>query len=152
MNQHKLPADSSATVLGIISLVIAITLGCCGFSIIGVILAIIGLVSANKSLSEFAANPEAYYPNSRGNVQTAKILNIIGLILNGIITLIFLGYLLLYGTFLFTAINQARTVQESWEEESGYYYDDSETEEDVFIEENDSLYHYQDSLQVEETE
>src|SRR5690554_514420 len=152
MNQHKLPADSSATVLGIISLVIAVTLGCCGLSVVGLILAIIGLVSANKSLREFAMNPEAYYPNSRANVQTAKILNIIGLVLNGIITLIFLGYLLLYGTFLFTVINQARTIENSWEKDSGYYYDDSETEEDVFIEEDDSLYYYQDSIQIEEIE
>lgn len=151
MHQNKLPADSSATILGIISLVIAVTLGCCGFSVVGVILAIIGLVSANKSLREFAMNPEAYYPNSRGNVQTAKVLNIIGLILNGIITLVSLGYLLIYGTFLFTALNQTRIIQNSWEDDSGYYYDDTQTEEDVFTEE-DSLYYYQDSIQVEETE
>jgi len=151
MSQNKLPADSSATILGIISLVIAITLGCCGLSVVGVVLAIIGLVSANKSLREFAMNPQAYYPSSRGNVQTAKILNIIGLILNGIITLVLLGYLLLYGTFLFTALNQSKVIQSSWEDESEYYYDESETEEDVFVEE-DSLYYYEDSIQIEETE
>lgn len=150
MHQNKLPADPSAMVLGILSLVLAVAMGCCGLSVIGLILAIIGLISANKSLREFAINPEAYYPNSRGNVQTAKILNSIGLVLNAIMTLIFLGYLLLYGAFLFTVINQSRNIQNSWETEegSGYYYDDDQPEEDVFTEE-DSLYIYEeDSLRI----
>jgi len=150
MNQQKLPADSSATILGIISLVIAVTLGCCGLSVVGVILAIIGLVSANKSLREFAMNPDAYYPNSKGNVQTAKVLNIIGLILNGIITLILIIYFLIYGAFLFTAITQSK-INNNWDDKSGYYYEEEE-EEDIFVEEQDSYYHYQDSTQVEEIE
>ena len=89
MYQNKLPADPSSLILGIVALCMAIVLGCCGFSIIGLILSIIGLISANKSLREYQLNPNTYLPNSRQNVSTAKVLNIIALVLNGIITFIF---------------------------------------------------------------
>lgn len=52
---------------------------------------------------------------------------------------------------MFTALNQSKVIQNNWEDESEYYYDESETEEDVFVEE-DSLYYYEDSIQIEETE
>jgi len=104
MYQNKLPADPSSLILGIVALCMAIVLGCCGFSIIGLILSIIGLISANKSLREYQLNPNAYLPNSRQNVSTAKVLNIIALVLNGIITFIFLGYLIVYGTFMFSSL------------------------------------------------
>jgi len=148
MNQNKLPADPSATVLGIIALVIAITLGCCGLSVIGLVLSIIGLVTANSSLREYALNPENYLLSSRSNVNTARILNIIALVLNSLITLVFIAYFVIYGAFMHTIFNQVRDIQ-NWEEEEyyddGYYYDDSE--DSLFIEEeSDSLYYYEDSI------
>jgi hypothetical protein len=144
MYQRKLPADPSSLILGIVALCMAIILGCCGFSIIGLILSIIGLISANKSLREYQLNPNAYLPNSRQNVSTAKVLNIIALVLNGIITFIFLGYLIVYGTFMFSSIrkelNKSKTDTIS--------YDSDEYEWDQQAEE-DTIYNYQDSLSQE---
>lgn len=152
MNHNKLAADPSATVLGIIALVISITLGCCGLSIIGLILSIIGLVIANKSLREYSLNPEIYLPSSRSNVSTGRVLNIIALILNSLITLAFVAYFVIYGAFMYTIFNQARDIQ-NWEDEyydeNGYYYDETEEEEDIFTEEDDSLYYYQDSIEID---
>ncbi len=143
MYQNKLPADPSSLVLGIVALCMAIVLGCCGFSIIGLILSIIGLISANKSLREYQLNPNAYLQNSRQNVSTAKVLNIIALVLNGIITFIFLVYLIVYGTFMFSSLRNEfnkdfnnDTIQindEEWDQE----------------EEQDTIYNYQDSLNQE---
>lgn len=143
MYQNKLPADPSSLVLGILALCMAIILGCCGFSIIGLILSIIGLISANKSLREYQLNPNAYLQNSRQNVSTAKVLNIIALVLNGIITFIFLVYLIVYGTFMFSSLRNEfnkdfnnDTIQindEEWDQE----------------EEQDTIYNYQDSLNQE---
>lgn len=143
MYQNKLPADPSSLVLGILALCMAIILGCCGFSIIGLILSIIGLISANKSLREYQLNPNAYLQNSRQNVSTAKVLNIIALVLNGIITFIFLVYLIVYGTFMFSSLRNGfnkdfnnDTIQineEEWDQE----------------EEQDTIYNYQDSLNQE---
>lgn len=143
MYQNKLPADPSSLVLGILALCMAIVLGCCGFSIIGLILSIIGLISANKSLREYQLNPNAYLQNSRQNVSTAKVLNIIALVLNGIITFIFLVYLIVYGTFMFSSLRNEfnkdfnnDTIQindEEWDQE----------------EEQDTIYNYQDSLNQE---
>jgi hypothetical protein len=154
MNQSKLPADSLSLILGIIALVIIVG-GCCcyGFpAFVGLILSIIGLISANKSLAEYDVNPEIYSHQSRSNVATAKIINIIAVILSSIISLIMIGFLILYGSILsFGMFNNSNF--NNWDEEQNdYEYDYEEEqiiEEELFIEENDSIY-YEEALHIEQ--
>lgn len=108
MNQNKqsLQADPLSLVLGIISLVLGIT-GCCCYgipTIVTLILAIIGLIAANRSIRSYEANPEAYSLQTRNNVGTAKVINIIAVIFNGVIVLLVLIVFVLYGTLMSTAV------------------------------------------------
>lgn len=158
MHQNKLPADSNAMILGIIALVLALTGCCCGLlSLVAVALSIVGLVIANRSLRDYTDNPENYSPQSRSNVYTAKILNIIALVISSLITLIMLLYFAIYGaifsTVIMEGIRQSESNDWNWEEydQDGYYYDESE-DSIIEDEENDTLYHYQDSIQIEELE
>ena len=93
--QKKLSADPGATVLGIIALIISLVGCCCGIlAIPAVIMSIIGLVWAIKSANTYKENPEAFNPRSYSSVKTAKILNIIALVLSGlavIISLVWFG-------------------------------------------------------------
>lgn len=80
---NKLPGDPSSLVLGIVSLVVLLAGCCCGlFTAVSLTLSIVGLVMANKSLREFALDPENYSVTTYKNVNTAKILNIIGIALS----------------------------------------------------------------------
>ncbi|WP_179352977.1 CCC motif membrane protein [Winogradskyella vidalii] len=127
MNQNKLPADPLSLILGILALVIGIA-GCCCYgvtAIVPLILAIIGLVSANRSLREYGENPEAYNPQTRSNVNTAKIINIIAIVINGFVFLIALGVLAFYGTLMSSAILDGL---ENGNFESDDYYYESEYE------------------------
>ncbi len=75
MNQNKLSADPLALILGVLALVIGLA-SCCCYGITAIIplsMAIIGLVTANKSLREFGENPEAFSPQSRSNVNPQKL-------------------------------------------------------------------------------
>ncbi|MCT4628942.1 CCC motif membrane protein [Winogradskyella sp.] len=102
MNQNKLSADPLALILGILALVIGVA-GCCCYgltAIVPLIMAIIGLVTANKSLREYGDNPDAFSYQSRSNVNTAKIVNIIAIVLNGLILLVTIIALIFYGTML----------------------------------------------------
>ena len=106
MNSSKLAADPLALVLGILSLVLGIA-GCCCYgltAIVPLILAIIGLISANRSLREYRENPEAFSSQSASNVNTARIINIIGVIINGFVVLISIAIIALYGTMLSSEI------------------------------------------------
>ncbi len=97
MNYNKLSADPTALILGIVSLVILILGCCCGFfALISLILSIIGLILAIKSLNEFNSNPENYSVQSRNNVNSAKIICIIGTALSALYLLIILVALLFY--------------------------------------------------------
>jgi len=102
MNHNKLPADPLALILGILALVIGIA-GCCCYgitAIVPLIIAIIGLVTANKSLKLYGQNPENYYPQTRSNVNTAKIINIIAIVMNGLIVVFAIAAIAFYGTML----------------------------------------------------
>jgi len=146
MNKNKLSADSSAMTLGIIALVIVVLGCCCGFfSIIAVALSIIGLVSANKSLRAYNENPDVYAIQSYKNVSTAKILNLIALILSSIITLVYLAYFVIYGALMSSAFMDAYKQNNSdfeWENDSLYY------EEEIYKTERDSI--VLDSISIEE--
>lgn len=130
MNDNKLPADPGALILGIVALVIGIA-GCCCYgisAIIPLVLAIVGLVMANRSIRTFDSDPEAYSPLSRSNMVTAKVINIIAVVMNGIIFLVFGILFLIYGSIISAAIlgglqdhNDSQTYWDddaSWEEDS----------------------------------
>ena len=146
MYQNKLSADPSSLVLGIIALCMTVILGCCGFCIIGLILSIIGLVSANKSLREYQLNPNAYSPNSRQNVSTAKVLNIIALVLSSIMTFVFLIYFIVYGAFMFSSLKNEFNKDFNQTDTISYDYNEEESDQQA---DNDTIYNYQDSLNQE---
>lgn len=151
MHHNKLPADPSSLTLGIIALCIGVVLGCCGFSIIGVILSIIGLLSANKSLQQFDLNPNMYLLNSKNNVSTAKVINIIALIINGAITLFFVAYFIIYGTVMLSMLSFLKNIDQKETTQEQYNYDEEDVanETDSINNEADSIYNYQDSLNQE---
>lgn len=106
MNYNKLPADPTALVLGIVALAIGFAGLCCYgvFAVIPIVLSIVGLVMANKSLKEFDQNPESFSQKSRENVSIGKILNIIALVFNSIVLLIIIAILVIFGTMWSPAI------------------------------------------------
>lgn len=106
MNNNNLPGDPLALILGIFALVIGFT-GCCCYGItalIPLIIAIVGLSVANKSIRRFNENPEVYSYQSRSNVNTAKIINIIAIVFNGIAVLVFISLMFIYGTIITSVI------------------------------------------------
>src|SRR5688572_8668680 len=105
---NKLSGDPTALVLGIISLVIVVLGCCCGLFTIGSLtLSIIALVMAAKSIREYAAEPENYSVASYKNMNTAKVIGIVGIVLSGLI---------LVGQIAFFAINGEKFSREFWEE------------------------------------
>lgn len=94
---NKLSADPTALILGILSLVIVLLGCCCGFLVgLSLVLSIVGLVLANKSLAEFYQNSENYSVQSQKNVYVGKILCIIGVVLSSILALLFIIVLFFY--------------------------------------------------------
>jgi hypothetical protein len=145
MNEQKLPADPTSLVLGIISLVVVLVGCCCGLlAIPTLVMSIIGLVMANKSLREYNANPSNFSPASRSNVFTAKIINIIAIILSAIITLLYMAYFFIYGAFLSTAIMEGYKNKEL----NDTYYESDEWEE-YDESENDWIYEESDSIETD---
>ena len=148
---NKLPADPTAMILGIIALIMSLAGCCCGvFAFIPLIMSIIGLVMANKSLKEFQVNPSIYEPQSKSNVSTAKILNIIALIVSALVTLFYIAYFMIYGALISTAIMEGYESQNNsddynyeWESDSLYDYED-----DYYEIQEDSI--SIDSLNIEE--
>ncbi|SFZ94376.1 hypothetical protein SAMN05428642_104135 [Flaviramulus basaltis] len=90
MEQQKLPNATISIVLGIISFI-----GCCctsGFG--GLVLSGIAFFLAKKDEKTYKESPESY--SNYGQVKTAKIIAIIGLVLSLIIVVIYL-YLMFTG-------------------------------------------------------
>lgn len=149
MHQNKLPADPTSLVLGIISLVLAIA-GCCCYGITAIVplgLGIGGLVMANKSIRLYKNDPDVYDHVSYNNVNTAKIINIIGVVFNGIIFLFFLGVLLLYGTIASTAILEG--IRQSNQIDNQEHYETYERENDTIEKEEIQHYQEQDSIIID---
>ncbi|MEM9681410.1 MAG: CCC motif membrane protein [Bacteroidota bacterium] len=146
MTHNKLPADPAALILGIISLVLGVA-GCCCYgvtAIVPLILGIIGLVVANKSLREYQTHPEAFSPISKGNVVTAKVLNIIAIVLNGLVVAIVIVFFILYGT-LFSAAVFSGMNNDNYE----YYDDDYKIEKEVDSISEDTLELKEDIYEIE---
>jgi hypothetical protein len=152
MNQNKLPADPSSMILGIVALVIIIG-GCCCYGLVSIVslaLGIIGLVNANRSLKEYANNPEVYLVSSRSNVYTAKVLNIIAIVISSLWMVFLIVVLIIYGAlFSGLMLNNLKNIDQ-WNEDDNFEYQyEYHYEENESIE-TDSLYHYQDSTEVEQ--
>ena len=91
-----LPNASAVLTLGILSIVL-----CWCHGIIGIIMAIIALVLANRDLALYNADPDRYTAGSYSNIKTGRTVAIIGLILAA-----FFLFLLLI-SFLFLGMNFA---------------------------------------------
>lgn len=95
--RNKLSADPGSMILGIIALLISIVGCCCGIlAIPAVIMSIIGLVWANKSMKAYEISPENYNPSSVSSVKSARVVNIIAIVLSVlglIISIMFFGFI-----------------------------------------------------------
>ena len=89
MEKQKLPNGTAILILGILSIIT-----CCCYGI-GVILGIIALVLAKKDIALYAANPELY--SDYKNVNTGKILAIIGVVLSAIYLLFVIWMIYTFG-------------------------------------------------------
>ena len=144
MSYNKLPADPTALILGIAAILIGFA-GCCCYGIFAIVplaLGIIGLVLANKSLKAFEQDPEAYSHQSRSNVATAKILNIIAIVFNAVVVLFFVAAVTFFGTlssqdFYQEILRQQNTddFEYEWENDSTYDFE----EDDYFEIKRDTL-------------
>lgn len=99
--KSNLPNATAVLVLGIISIV-----GCCCYGIVGIICGAIGLVLAKKDLALYKQNPNAY--NNYSNLNTGRILCIIGLILS----IIYLVYMIVLFTTL--GMDGIQDMQKDW--------------------------------------
>lgn len=86
----NLPNATTVLVLGILSI-----LGCCCYGVIGIVCGTIGLVLAKKDMALYNQNPTAY--NNYSNLNTGRILCIIGLILSVLTLIINIVMLAMYG-------------------------------------------------------
>lgn len=77
MEKRNLPNATAVLVLGILSILTC----CCGFGV-GMVLGIVAIVLANKDLKLYSENPELYL--NYKNLNTGKILAIIGLVLSSL--------------------------------------------------------------------
>jgi tetrahydromethanopterin S-methyltransferase subunit B len=80
-NQQQLPNATVVLVMGILSIVMCF---------IGFVMGIIGLVLANKDTRLYNASPHSYTAGSYSNIKTGKICSIIGLVLNGLLAIVYL--------------------------------------------------------------
>lgn len=87
---QKLPNATAVLVLGILSIV-----GCCCYSIPGLVFGIIALVLAKKDKEQYLADPSLY--SNYSNLNTGRILAIIGLIFSTLSLLTMMGMLIFGG-------------------------------------------------------
>jgi type IV secretory pathway VirB2 component (pilin) len=96
----QLPNATAVLVLGIFSIV---TSCCCGFiALVGLVLGIIALTLASKSLALYNENPGQYTETSFKNTNAGKICAIIGIVVSGVLILTGIIYLIVAGATLGT--------------------------------------------------
>jgi hypothetical protein len=83
MEKRNLPNGTAVLVLGILSI-----LTCCCYGVIGLTLGIIALVLAKKDLKLYQESPELYL--NYKNINTGRILSIIGIVLSSIAMIAFI--------------------------------------------------------------
>ncbi len=99
MYKEKLPNDQLALVFSIVGLVLFFLGCCCGlFAIVSLGLSITALIIAINGLKLYKANPEAYLESSRNNVNAAKIMGIIGIVLSSLVLLGQIAYFAMIGS------------------------------------------------------
>lgn len=129
MYKEKLPNDQLALVFGIVSLVLLLLGCCCGlFALVSLGLGIAAVAIATKGLRLFRMNPEGYVESSKSNLDAAKIMGIIGIVLSAIVLLIQIAYFAIVGTMATT---------EGWKRILEDRYEDRRTERN--FEESDSI-------------
>lgn len=79
--QQTLPNATAVLVLGILSIVICFA---------GVVMGIIALVLSNKDLRLYRLSPELYTSGSIANLKAGRTCAIIGTILNGLLSLLYI--------------------------------------------------------------
>lgn len=143
MNRNKLPADPSSLVLSIIALVLVMP-GCCVFPVafVALIMGIVALVEANKSMDIYRLYPTRYLLESKSNVFTSKVLSIISIVLSSVIITFYLLYWLFSSSILFSLLpeyeriikERESTVEEyHWEQEYIDYEQDETIENTIYI-------------------
>ncbi|MBB4119202.1 uncharacterized protein with PQ loop repeat [Mesonia hippocampi] len=90
MEKQKLPNATISLVLAILSYI-----GCCFWGLPGIITAIIAIVLANKDKAKYLETPELY--NNYGQVKTARIIAIIGLVLSVLVLLTMIFVIVSFG-------------------------------------------------------
>ena len=90
MEKQKLPNANAVLILGILSL-----LGCCCYGILGVILGVVALILAKKDMELYRAQPELY--SNYSNLNTGRILAIIGLAISAVYMIIVIYMFATYG-------------------------------------------------------
>lgn len=86
MGQQRLPKDTAVLVTGIIALPFS-------FGLIGIILSIVTLVNASKSLQAYNVDPNNYLESSYKKVKAGKVCAIVSLSLFGLGILILVAVL-----------------------------------------------------------
>ena len=94
----ELPNATAILVLGIISIV-----GCFCYGVPGLICSIIAMVLASKARKLVEASPGLYSEGSIKNMKTGRICALIGLGLSILCLLIFIIYLMIFGTIMFSS-------------------------------------------------
>lgn len=101
------PNATAVLILGIVSIIGA----CCFYGVIGLICGIIALVLAKKGTALYRQNPNAY--TNYSNLNTGRILAIIGIILSIIIMAFMIFFISLFG---FDALMDQQLMQERMQE------------------------------------
>ncbi len=102
MENQKLPNATAVLILGILSI-----LTCCCYGLFGLALAFIGLYLTHNDLKTYNAAPERFINFQQLN--TGKILCIIGIVLNAIMLLYFIWIIKMIG---FEALQNPALLQE----------------------------------------
>ncbi len=87
--KRKLPNANAVLILGILSLI-----GCCCYGV-GLILGIVALVLAKKDMADYRAQPDLY--TNYSNLNTGRILAIIGISISAIYILVMVYMIATYG-------------------------------------------------------
>ena len=90
MEHQKLPNATAVLILGIFSI-----LTCCCWGVLGLVLGIIALVLAKKDLALYNADPQLY--SNYSNLNTGRILAIVGIVLSAIYLVVNIYFLVTIG-------------------------------------------------------
>lgn len=156
---EKLAGDPSSITLGIISLVLFFV-GCWCYGLVAIItliLSIIGLIIANRSLKVYNSDPSKYSQSSFKSVNIGKIINIVGVAISGLVCFVILIVAIFFGSILMAAVNgELDSLDDLDQYNNESYYDDDyeESQEDqdwqYYEEETDSIKTDLDSIEIEQ--